>query len=267
MAEGYLKSKNLPNINVRSRGLSADGSPVSENSKKAMAEIGIDISAHISRQVTFADIAWADKIIYMSPSHRTVLSLYAAEDKLFMLGDGISDPYGRDLESYKKCRNEIFAAIDSLIEDGFFSQIVIETMKRHHIKDIARLEKICFSAPWSEEMILQSLSNGTKFFAATVDDRVVGYVGINCVLDEGYITNIAVFPDYRRKGVAKALINRIFSLAKDLSLAFVSLEVRQSNFPAISLYKNMGFTEEGRRKNFYSGPVEDALIMTKRFEY
>ena len=115
-------------------------------------------------------------------------------------------------------------------------------------------------------MILESFVNGTKFFVATQNGEVLGYVGISCILDEGYITNIAVFEEHRKKGVGTALINRLFSLASDIKLDFISLEVRASNETAISLYTKLGFKQEGRRKNFYTAPTEDALIMTKRFE-
>lgn len=266
MAEGYLESKNLPDLKIESRGLSSDGVPVSENSQKAMEEKGIDISFHKSRCLNMYDIGWADKIIYMSPSHKTALSLYAPEEKLFMLGEGISDPYGGDLSIYRKCRDEIFSEIDRLIEKGFFSEMYVVSIKREHIKEIAKLEKICFSTPWSEETLLDAYKNGTKFFVAEKGGKVLGYIGISCVIDEGYITNVAVFPEHRRQGVGKALIERIFSLARDEGLAFVSLEVRESNIPAITLYESLGFRREGKRKNFYTDPKEDALILTKRFE-
>ena len=99
------------------------------------------------------------------------------------------------------------------------------------------------------------------------DKKLIGYIGIKAVIDEGYITNIAVFPEFRRRGVAKALLNKVFEFAKEKGLSFVSLEVRPSNTEAISLYEKTGFKEEGRRKNFYRLPLEDALIMTKRFSY
>lgn len=266
MAEGYLESKNLPDLTIESRGLSADGSPVSENSQKAMEEKGIDISFHKSRSLSMHDLGWADKIIYMSPSHKTVLSLYAPEEKLFMLGDGISDPYGGDLDKYRTCRDEIFAEIDKMIALGFFSQMYVTAIKREHISQIAVLEKICFSTPWSEETLLDAFKNGTKFFVAEKGNKVLGYIGISCILDEGYITNVAVFPECRRQGIGKALLERVFSLARDEGLSFVSLEVRESNTPAITLYEALGFKAEGKRKNFYTNPKEDALILTKRFE-
>ena len=268
MAEGYLKSKGIEGVTVLSRGLAADGSPVSLNSKKAMAEAGIDISSHISRQITADDINKADKIICLSPSHKAVLlSAGVPENKLYILGDGISDPFGGSIETYRRCRDEIFAAIDILIKDGFFGNISVIPIEQRHIKEIARLEEICFSEPWSEEGILEAYRLGTKFFAAEADKKLIGYIGIKAVIDEGYITNIAVFPRFRRRGVAKALLNKVFEFAKEKGLSFVSLEVRPSNTEAVSLYEKTGFREEGRRKNFYRLPLEDALIMTKRFSY
>ena len=266
MAEGYLDSKKLFNINCRSRGISADGSPLSEKSVKAMAEIGIDLAGLYSEQLNLSDIAWADKIICLSHSHKTVLKMYASEDKIFVLGDGISDPYGQPLEVYEKCRDEITKAIDTLIAEGFFSEYFIVSLKPEHIPQIATLERICFSEPWSEESILDAYKNSTKFFVAEEDGKVLGYVGISCILDEGYITNIAVFPTERGRGIGTALLKRLFSMAGDISLSFISLEVRESNLAAISLYEKLGFKVEGKRKNFYRDPQEDGLIMTKRFE-
>ena len=268
MAEGYLRSKGIDGVTVSSRGLAADGSPVSLNSKTVMAEAGIDISSHISKQITDSDISLADKIICLSPSHKAVLlSAGVPENKLFILGSGISDPFGGDIDVYRRCRDEIFTAIDKLINDGFFGNISIVPIEQKHITDIARLEELCFSEPWSEEGILEAYRLGTKFFVAEIDNLFAGYIGIKAVIDEGYITNIAVFPEYRGMGVGKALISRVFEFAEEKQLSFVSLEVRPSNTAAVSLYEKTGFKEEGRRKDFYRLPREDALIMTKRFSY
>ena len=268
MAEGYLRSKELNGITVISRGLAADGSPVSPNSKTAMSEVGIDISGHISQQITDSDINKADKIICLSPSHKAaLLSVGVPENKLFVLGNGISDPFGGDLTIYRRCRDEIFAAIDALQEDGFFSNIRIIPPELKHIKEIASLEDLCFSEPWSEEGILEAYRLGTRFFVAESGKNFMGYIGIKAVIDEGYITNVAVYPQYRRTGVATALINKVFEYAEEKRLSFVSLEVRASNTAAVSLYEKTGFKEEGRRKDFYRLPREDALIMTKRFSY
>ncbi len=266
MAEAYLDSKKLPDVSVRSCGISADGSPLSENSVKVMAEKGIDIGGLVSEQLTFNEISWADKIICMSASHQVVLNMYTKPEKVFILGGGISDPYGGGENIYRMCRDEIISAIDKLIEEDFFSGMQVIKIEREHIKAIAELEKVCFSEPWSEETLLSAFKTGTRFFVAVKNNKVLGYVGINCIIDEGYITNVAVSPEYRRKGVGEALLNCVFSHALDEGLGFVSLEVRESNAPAISLYEKFGFKTEGKRKNFYSNPLEDALIMTKRFE-
>ena len=140
----------------------------------------------------------------------------------------------------------------------------IVVMQERHLAALAEIERACFHAPWSENMLREELGKGI-FLVAEQDGRTAGYVGCQTVLDEGYITNVAVFPQYRKKGIATALIKRVFELAQEKKLAFVSLEVRLSNSAAIALYEKAGFKEEGRRKSFYRNPREDALIMTKRF--
>lgn len=97
---------------------------------------------------------------------------------------------------------------------------------------------------------------------AEQDGRTAGYVGCQTVLDEGYITNVAVSPDFRRQGIARALIAELTAKAGENKLAFVTLEVRESNAPAIALYTGAGFVPVGKRKNFYSNPAENAVLMT-----
>jgi len=260
MAEGYLKSLGLDGVSVKSRGLAAAGESVSENSVIAMSELGIDISRYISQQITVADIEWADRIICMSDSHLQALMPFAKE-KLCVLGSGIVDPFGSGLATYIECRDGIIAAINQL-----FLKFTVRAVEREDIKQIAQLEKICFSQPWSMESLLEAHKNGTRFLVAVSDKKVLGYVGISCIIDEGYITNVAVFPEYRKRGVASAILNAVSNLAKQLNLSFVSLEVRVSNNAAISLYEKLGFKIEGKRPRFYREPEEDAYIMTKRFE-
>ncbi len=268
MAEGYLRSKGLDNLNVTSRGLAADGAPVSENSRKAMEEAGIDISAHISRQITCGDIQSADKIICLSASHKeALLSAGVPEAKLFVPDGGIPDPFGGDIAAYRRCRDKIFTAIDKLTDSGFFGNYRIVPFEKKHIAPLAKLEKVCFSEPWSADGLIEAYRNGTKFFVAENESHVMGYIGIKAVTDEGYITNVAVFPQYRKRGVGTALLHKVFAFAGENRLSFVSLEVRVSNSDAVSLYEKTGFSAEGRRKDFYRAPREDALIMTKRFSY
>ncbi len=127
---------------------------------------------------------------------------------------------------------------------------------------LSALEQECFSEPWSRQSFLESFANGTVFLLFTEGEKVLGYAGIQTVLDEGYITNIAVTADARRRGVGKALIDGLKAVAEEKALSFITLEVRKSNIPAISLYEKTGFKNTGIRKNFYSAPAEDAIIMT-----
>ena len=130
-------------------------------------------------------------------------------------------------------------------------------------KAISEIEKECFSSPWSEQAVLDSANSDCVFVLFEEENEVLGYVGLQTVLDEGYITNVAVKKEHRRKGIAKALINELIKKLEN-ELSFISLEVRLSNTAAINLYSSLGFKEEGKRKNFYEAPKEDALIMTKR---
>ncbi|MBO5908421.1 MAG: ribosomal protein S18-alanine N-acetyltransferase [Clostridia bacterium] len=140
---------------------------------------------------------------------------------------------------------------------------MIRYFKAGDEKAIAEIEKECFLEPWSEQAVLDSANLDYVFVLFEKDGQAVGYAGLQIVLDEGYITNIAVKKAFRRQGIATALINELLKFLND-KLSFISLEVRASNSAAIKLYKLLGFTKAGIRKNFYSAPKEDALIMTKR---
>jgi len=137
--------------------------------------------------------------------------------------------------------------------------MTVVRMNENHIEEIARLEKQCFSAPWSEASLFEELSNpNAHFFVCEEKGEVCGYAGMHVVMREGYIDNIAVFHNHRRRGVATALVRKLMTCEVD----FISLEVRESNESAVSLYKKLGFELVGRRKNFYENPREDALIYT-----
>lgn len=139
-------------------------------------------------------------------------------------------------------------------------------MAKKHIKSIAELEKACFSSPWSEAALAEELSNENAYFiVAVAESEVLGYGGLQFVLDEGYITNIAVFEKHRRFGVAQAIFAEFDRFARQKGLAFISLEVRPSNTPAVTLYTKLGFEKAGLRKRFYTLPDEDGLIMTKNY--
>jgi len=145
----------------------------------------------------------------------------------------------------------------------------IVPMNADHLDEVAEIERICFSTPWSRNMLAEELDNMLSAFLVALDDdgRVVGYAGLQVVLDEGYIANIAVQPECRRQGIAGKLLQVYLDFAKGNHLAFLTLEVRASNEGAIALYASRGFEIVGRRKNYYEHPKEDALIMTREFDY
>lgn len=130
------------------------------------------------------------------------------------------------------------------------------------VPEIARLERECFTTPWTEEIIRSQLSGeGKLMLAAEEDGRFAGYMGLQYVLDEGYISNVCTAPEFRRRGVASALIDETVTRAAALGLSFLSLEVRRSNEPAIRLYEARGFQKVGVRQGYYEKPAEDAIIM------
>lgn len=141
-------------------------------------------------------------------------------------------------------------------------------MTNEYLNDVAELERTCFSNPWSRNMLAEELENACSAFLVALDAEngsVVGYAGLLAVVDEGCITKMAVRPDCRRGGVAGQLLDVFIRFAEGSGLAFLTLEVRERNYAAIALYGSRGFRGEGRRKNYYDHPKEDAIIMTKEF--
>ena len=136
-----------------------------------------------------------------------------------------------------------------------------------HLDDLVALERLCFSHPWSREMFRGELENESAVYLLAIDETgtLIGYAGLQVVLDEGYITIVAVRPDCLRRGVAGKLLDVFERFAEGNHLAFLSLEVRASNYAAIALYGQHGYRGVGRRRNYYEHPTEDAVIMTREF--
>lgn len=137
-------------------------------------------------------------------------------------------------------------------------------LQERHLDKAARLETLCFSRPWSRQALAEELENPTAVFMAAEDDagELLGYAGMHVVCGEGYIDNVAVFPEARRRGVGRLLVQSLVQWLREHEGVFLTLEVRPSNEPAISLYSSLGFEEVGRRPRFYECPIEDALLMT-----
>ena len=145
--------------------------------------------------------------------------------------------------------------------------IEIRLMTASDVAPVAALEKFCFSDPWSEKSVASELENQLALWLVAVEgETVVGYVGSQTVMDETDMMNVAVHPDFRRRGIAEALVNGLVEELKTKDSHCLTLEVRASNAPAIALYEKLGFSEIGRRKKYYRNPREDALILRKEWE-
>lgn len=145
--------------------------------------------------------------------------------------------------------------------------MTIETMTSVHVAQVAELEKRCFSDPWSEKSVASELENDLACWLVALDgETVTGYVGSQTVLGETDMMNIAVHPDYRRKGIAQALVNALVDTLKSQGSRCLTLEVRASNEPAQKLYEKLGFSLIGKRPKYYHNPKEDAYILRKEWE-
>ena len=142
----------------------------------------------------------------------------------------------------------------------------LKKMTEEHLDGVLKIENECFSHPWSRESLLSELGNDNSIFITALENNeVIGYIGMSTVVDEGYIFNVAVTESERGKGVGSALIRELVTHCKKNNFVFVTLEVRESNAAAISLYSNFGFIKVGERKNYYRDPEENAVLMTKYF--
>jgi len=145
--------------------------------------------------------------------------------------------------------------------------VTVVPMTAAHIEAVAQLEQQCFADPWSAASLEEELDNPPAVFRVALDDdgRVLGYVGMHHLADEGYITNVAVDPHARRQGIARALLQALAAYGRDNRLCRITLEVRTGNAPAIALYQGLGYVREGVRPRFYRHPTEDAAIYSLYF--
>ncbi|MBQ2744750.1 MAG: ribosomal protein S18-alanine N-acetyltransferase [Lachnospiraceae bacterium] len=144
--------------------------------------------------------------------------------------------------------------------------IVVRKMKTDDIHEVVCIEKECFSLPWSEKAFEESLALPYGiFFVAEHGNEIAGYVGVYRMGDECDITNVAVSYVHRRIGIGKKLLEEVEKYAMDNGIQSITLEVRESNTPAINLYKAMRYKNIGIRKNFYEKPTENAIIMVRQF--
>ena len=269
LAEGlfkkYLKENNITDIEVSSAGVGAfPGDAVSINSILVAGSRGVDISNYRARNINPEHLLTTDLFFCMSESHKAVLSRHCDSEKIFVLN--IADPFGRPIEVYEECAKQIESKFPEILE-RIQSTVVLREMAESDIKEIAELEKECFSEPWSEDSLKDELTNETaRFYVLRDNEKLLGYIGANNICGEVYITNVAVNSFCRGKGYGKILVNHLIKQSELEKALFVTLEVRESNENAIKLYEKCGFKKIGERKNFYSKPTENALIYTYYLE-
>ena len=143
----------------------------------------------------------------------------------------------------------------------------IRKLTAGEVFQVAELEKLCFTLPWSEKSVAGELENPLSLWLVAMEgENLAGYVGSQTVMDETDMMNLAVAPEFRRQGVGEALVNALVAALKDLGSRCLTLEVRDSNEAARALYAKLGFVEIGRRRGYYRDPREDALILRKEWE-
>lgn len=138
----------------------------------------------------------------------------------------------------------------------------IRRMSEKDIDAVAELEKKIFSSPWSKESIQKAFSlNENIYLVAEEKNEIVGYCGIWTSFETADLCNIAVHPEWRRRGIADEVLAEAFRLCRKSQVEQLLLEVRESNNGAIALYKKNGFVSIDVRKAYYKSPIENAIIM------
>ena len=142
------------------------------------------------------------------------------------------------------------------------ADIIITHHTNEDLEAISEIEKVSINSPWSYKALCDFAECDTsRILVAKLDNVVVGYITYSVVLDEVQIANVATHPEYRRRGIGEKLLNFLYDESKASGMYVITLEVRQSNEPAINLYRKCGYDEVGRRKNYYKNPTEDAILM------
>ncbi|MDO5399844.1 MAG: ribosomal protein S18-alanine N-acetyltransferase [Eubacteriales bacterium] len=145
--------------------------------------------------------------------------------------------------------------------------MTITKMDSTHVPQVAELEKLCFSTPWSQQSVASELDNPLSLWLVALENgQVAGYIGSQTVMGETDMMNVAVHPDHRRRGIAEGLICALEERLKEQGSRCLTLEVRASNLPARRLYEKLDFQVIGNRRNYYRNPKEDGLILRKEWE-
>lgn len=146
--------------------------------------------------------------------------------------------------------------------------VAVEPMRLNDLEEVLTIERLSFTIPWSRRAFLYELLENQQalYLVARETEKTVGYIGMWIVLDEGHITNLAVHPDYRRRGIGRLLLETLVRESAKRGIQRLTLEVRRSNLAAQALYRGLGFKETGVRHRYYQDNREDALIMWKELK-
>ncbi|MGI1822725.1 ribosomal protein S18-alanine N-acetyltransferase [Exiguobacterium sp. TRN 1102] len=142
------------------------------------------------------------------------------------------------------------------------ADVKIRRMTWLDVEEVTQVEEASFAIPWTKEAFMNEMLRNEQaiYFVAVHDKRVVGFVGVWQIVDEGHITNIAVLPEFRGQGIGNQLLAELVAFAKSKGLVGLTLEVRVSNVGAQKLYEQFGFMQAGRRRRYYQDNNEDAYI-------
>jgi ribosomal-protein-alanine N-acetyltransferase len=243
---------------VQSAGLAAaDGAGASAHA----AALYPALATHTAQPVTPELLSWADRVYAMTAAHRDRLP---ADPKITCLGEeDVADPFGGSLEEYTETARQIQYWVSRHLS-ACSSQFSITPMGWIHLDDVTALEQTVFTEPWPADAFRSELRNPLAVYKVIeYGGTAAGYAGFHTVLDEAHITNIAVAPEYRRRGIGKRLCQALIRAAARRNAAVCTLEVREGNHAALSLYGQMDFQIVGRRKGYYRSPAEDALLLTR----
>ncbi len=272
MAQGIFnkiaKEKGLPFFATSCGCATYGGDKASANSVKVCKEIEVDLNAHISRGLTVEAVENAYKIYPLSDSHFHVLKQYFKNKNGIENSLDIFDPFGGDEDVYKKCREEIEEKIDEIFNELLsenYDENFISFAGENDIKSLVNLGEKYFSDFWNDETLKNYCENSRLILLKSCDENgnVLGYICGRYIYETSEIDRVVVDEKYRGKGFAKSLINEFEKIAKSKNVFEILLEVRASNTPAQKLYEKCGFEKISERKDYYSNPTEDAIIMRK----
>ena len=144
---------------------------------------------------------------------------------------------------------------------------IVREMELSDIDSVVDIEKNSFPIPWTKGTFISELKRNklARYYVVEVDGRVVGYAGLWLIMNEAHITNIAIHPKYRGKGMGKKLVGELIEEILKINIYRITLEVRPSNAAALALYKKFGFVPCGIRPEYYRDNNEDAIIMWRGF--